>query len=133
MSSLTMLPAIAGAEDVADALIEYQFGRHAGIDAADDDGRGKLSARGCPNLFEQIAVPHVLRDEALVPGLEFVQGVVRVERRLPFLRQRRALIGRECPIEGQQAARDRSAAAEVSSREHRASSLGEGGLSRCRL
>jgi hypothetical protein len=68
-----------------------------------------------PNLFEEIAVLHVARDETLVTGLELVQGVLRADCRLPFFRQRRALIGRQCAIEGQQAGRDHSAAAEVSS------------------
>ena len=53
-----------GTEDVADTLVEHQLGRHAGIDATDHYGGGELSACGRPNLFEEIAVPHVLRVEA---------------------------------------------------------------------
>jgi hypothetical protein len=48
----------AGAEDIADALIEDQLGSNTGIDAADDYGRGEGRSR--PDLAEEVTVPHVL-------------------------------------------------------------------------
>src|SRR4051812_43686214 len=72
----------ASAKDIANALVKDQLRRHAGIDAADDKRKRKLSAGGRPYLAEEVAIAHVLRHKPLIAGLELCQGLGRPERSL---------------------------------------------------
>lgn len=66
----------ANDEQVAEALVEYQFRRHAGIGTSQDDGK-RLLAPGdlvAARLARQRVVASNTRDEACVPRAQAFQG-----------------------------------------------------------
>ncbi len=67
------IPGDAGAEDIADLLIEDQFRRHSAIDAPNNGRERRLSRGGRPNLRHQIAVNAATADEAGIAVLEPLQ------------------------------------------------------------
>jgi hypothetical protein len=105
----------ADAEDVADALVEHEFWGDTGVDAPNDHCKRKLSARRCPDLTEEVAVPHVLRQEPRVASFKFHQGIVWAQVGLPLSGWRRALIGGPSLAYGSCGTGEGSDAAEVSS------------------
>ena len=105
----------AGAEDVANALVEYQLRWHAGIDAAQHYCKGKLPACGRPDLAEEVAVAHVLRQEPLISCFELLQGIIGAQGRLPLARQCGASISRESLVENGRGSGQGCGAANVSS------------------
>ena len=84
------LPGNARAEDVADTLIEYEFGRHPGIDAADHRRERRLPPCGLLRLLDQIAIDAVAANEALVAGLQPRQRIRGRRRPLAVLCHNRA-------------------------------------------
>jgi len=57
----------ADAEDVSQSLVENQFSRCAGIDAAQDGGKRELPLRGEVHLLQQVPVQLQIVQKPLVP------------------------------------------------------------------
>ena len=83
----------AGGENVADLLVEYEFGRHAAVDTADNGGKRSLTLGGRADLSHQVAIDALARDEAFVAFLEHAHCILQEKRLLAVLGENRALIG----------------------------------------
>gem|GEM_PF-6875399 len=78
------VPGDAYREDVAEALVEDEFGRCAAVDAADDDRKRPLPGAGLVGLLQQVAVLTQVPNKALVAFLEILQRLGWGSRCLGF-------------------------------------------------
>ena len=76
----------AGAENIADALVENDFIGTARVDAAQDGGEGILTARGLSVLGHEIAVAALAGCESGIAFLQLADGSLGCDGRLGLLR-----------------------------------------------